>query len=190
MILGMRNMVTKLVDCQVDYIESDGESWINTLINPDKYIVADYEFSFVGYPPTTRVIYGSYYDRVKNPQIQVVLEQGEYFSPNANCVTTGAFNYESLLLHTRYHFQTTNTQISSVQAPFYIMGRNNDINNFLSPHYMRLHSLIMKERDSDKVLRDMIPWVDEKGIPCMWDEISKQYFYNAGTGSFTAGNPI
>ena len=30
----------------------------------------------------------------------------------------------------------------------------------------------------------MIPCLDENGVPCMYDTISKQTFYNQGTGEF------
>lgn len=34
---------------------------------------------------------------------------------------------------------------------------------------------------------DLIPVLDKDGVACMYDKVSEQYFYNAGTGSFIAG---
>jgi hypothetical protein len=40
----------------------------------------------------------------------------------------------------------------------------------------------------DNVLvRDFVPIKDPDGVPCMYDKVSGDFFYNAGTGNFTAG---
>ena len=41
--------------------------------------------------------------------------------------------------------------------------------------------------DNGTLVRDMIPVLDENGVPCMLDKVGGQFYYNAGTGSFTAG---
>lgn len=33
-------------------------------------------------------------------------------------------------------------------------------------------------------LRDMLPFLDETGTPCMFDKVTRKRFYNAGTGDF------
>jgi hypothetical protein len=186
----MRNTTSQPTDCKVSFIESDGASWINTEVNPNKFIVADFKFSLRQFSYDTKVIFGTYYDRATHPQIQVVLQSGTYIEPQHWCDITGINFYETLVLNKQYHLTVTTKQTSTTSAPFYIMARNNDINNFLSPRYMRLYSLNIKERDSGTVLRNMYPYVDGKGIPCMRDSISLKNFYNAGTGSFIAGSPV
>ena len=37
------------------------------------------------------------------------------------------------------------------------------------------------------LVRDMIPIKDYSGVPCMYDFVTKQIFYNSGTGDFIAG---
>lgn len=37
---------------------------------------------------------------------------------------------------------------------------------------------------TDRLLIHLRPCLDEKGVPCMYDEVSKKYFYNKGTGTF------
>lgn len=41
--------------------------------------------------------------------------------------------------------------------------------------------------DNDVLVRDFIPVLDHNGSPCMYDKVSKQFFYNSGTGDFIAG---
>lgn len=40
---------------------------------------------------------------------------------------------------------------------------------------------------NDELIRDFIPVLDENNIPCLYDKISKSYFYNQGTGQFLYG---
>ena len=41
--------------------------------------------------------------------------------------------------------------------------------------------------ESDVLVRDLWPCLDEGGVACMYDKVSKTYYYNAGTGEFIAG---
>ena len=37
------------------------------------------------------------------------------------------------------------------------------------------------------LILDLIPVLDKDGTPCMYDKVSKAYYYNSGSGNFTAG---
>lgn len=37
-------------------------------------------------------------------------------------------------------------------------------------------------------IADYLPCLDTNDVPCMWDNIAKEYVYNDGTGTFTYGN--
>lgn len=41
--------------------------------------------------------------------------------------------------------------------------------------------------DKGVLIRDMWPCYDPNGVPSMYDKVEKKYYYNAGTGVFTAG---
>lgn len=41
--------------------------------------------------------------------------------------------------------------------------------------------------DNDVLVRDLIPVLDENNVPCMFDKLNKQFYYNAGTGTFLYG---
>lgn len=45
----------------------------------------------------------------------------------------------------------------------------------------------MKIWDNDRLVRYFIPCLDQSGVACMYDKVSRQYFYNVGTGSFLYG---
>ena len=44
--------------------------------------------------------------------------------------------------------------------------------------------------DNDVLVRDFIPVLDSNGVACMFDKVTGQFFYNAGTGDFIAGPVI
>lgn len=43
--------------------------------------------------------------------------------------------------------------------------------------------------DNGTLVRDFKPYYDPNGIPCLYDTVSRSYFYNSGTGSFIASEP-
>ena len=41
--------------------------------------------------------------------------------------------------------------------------------------------------DNGTLIRDFVPCLDSEGVACLYDKVTKEYYYNAGTGDFTAG---
>lgn len=41
--------------------------------------------------------------------------------------------------------------------------------------------------DNDVLIRDYIPVLDTNNVPCLYDKVSKTFFYNQGTGTFLYG---
>ena len=48
----------------------------------------------------------------------------------------------------------------------------------------------VKIYDNDVLVRDFVPVLDKDGVACMYDRVTSQFFYNAGTGDFIAGPTI
>ena len=44
-----------------------------------------------------------------------------------------------------------------------------------------------KHYSGDELIQDFVPCLDAEGVPCMYDLVSRQSFYNKGSGSFTWG---
>ena len=61
----------------------------------------------------------------------------------------------------------------------------NRTNAFTSAVAARIH--YFKLYDGSSLVRDFIPVLDWSGAPCMYDKVSGQLFYNAGTGTFNYG---
>lgn len=43
--------------------------------------------------------------------------------------------------------------------------------------------------DNGTLVRDYVPCLDDSGVVCLYDLVESKYYYNAGTGSFTAVGP-
>jgi hypothetical protein len=42
--------------------------------------------------------------------------------------------------------------------------------------------------NNNELIRDYIPALDENNVACLYDKVTQTFFYNQGTGSFTAGS--
>lgn len=42
----------------------------------------------------------------------------------------------------------------------------------------------------ESIIKDYRPCLDDNGTPCMWENVSKEYVYNSGTGSFVSGPEV
>ena len=52
---------------------------------------------------------------------------------------------------------------------------------------MRLYELSFYDNSTNEILGEFIPCLDKDNIPCLYDKVSKQTFYNRGTGEFLYG---
>ena len=49
----------------------------------------------------------------------------------------------------------------------------------------------MKIYMNNTLIRDYVPALDYNDVPCLYDKVNNQFYYNTGSGAnFTAGNPI
>ena len=65
---------------------------------------------------------------------------------------------------------------------FRIFGRGGSWDTQISKAGLRIY--YVKLWNGDTLLYHLKPCLDEEGIPCMYDEVSGEYFYNQGTGTF------
>lgn len=71
---------------------------------------------------------------------------------------------------------------------------NTTIHLFAAPgsaHYSKMKLYYLKIWDSSgKLVREYVPCLDSNNVACLYDMCTKAYFYNNGTGVFTAGPRI
>ena len=77
-----------------------------------------------------------------------------------------------------------NNRVCNSPITIYIAGTNQNDHN--DPMYGRVY--YVKIYDGNNVLvGDFIPVKDSNGVACMYDKVTGNFFYNAGTGNFIAG---
>jgi len=178
----------------INYIESTGTQYINTGITPnqDTRFVIDFEtlevngethIASVRHNASTPVFtlffgnsgtYGTRYGTSSTAYVPDLSGVGRHvFDRNKNVLTvdgnkTVSANYETF-------------------DPYYtltIFARNDgtSINGHIKG---RLYSCQIY--DNDVLVRDFVPSYGTNGKACLYDKVTKQYFYNAGTGEFIVG---
>lgn len=68
--------------------------------------------------------------------------------------------------------------------PVFVMARNTagSVSNIATG---KLYGVRISE--ADNIIQSQVPALSPTGVPCMYDSVSGQNFYNAGTGAFIAG---
>lgn len=67
---------------------------------------------------------------------------------------------------------------------FYLFALNN---NNIATHLISARIYEVKIQNGDELYRNFIPALDTANKPCLYDTVSKQPFYNQGTGEFLYG---
>lgn len=196
----------------VEYIESSGTQYIDTgliltdVIPEDRvstmYVEIEMEASDISKAHPVCGIYHLY--QSVNPAFSLGVNGANAFSltlslDGAKTVTCGSST--ALKNDTRYKVRMGNaylenlttgekiektafTTVSGMTAPFYIF-RQHRTDNIKSMSSYKLYSF--KVSDGDNLIMELIPVKDLTGIACLYDKVSKTFFYNKGTGDFVAG---
>lgn len=70
----------------------------------------------------------------------------------------------------------------SANLTIFLFGRHGSATGVNKPANARVY--YCKIWDNDTLIRDYIPVLDKDNVPCMYDKVTKQFFYNQGTGEF------
>nr|DAS16693.1 MAG TPA: hypothetical protein [Caudoviricetes sp.] len=81
---------------------------------------------------------------------------------------------------------TSDAEIFSGLEMYLFAGNTNG--STTDPAALRLYSC--KIYDDDVLVRDYVPAKDDSGVVCLFDFVMREYVYNSGTGSFSAGPEI
>lgn len=174
-----------------NYLESTGTQWIDTLIVPSETLTTTVKQAFTGDSIITNSsIFGSRGNGDTrywvNYDGQFEIGYGIWISTGVNTtpytINTIVFNEINEGIHCFTYndkrFEHSGTPNNSVNIVLF--GRNHAGSIVIAKQ--RIYSFSMKD-PSGEVL-NFIPCLDESGIPCMFDTVSKQPFYNQGTGEF------
>lgn len=180
--------------CEVEYLESTGTQWIDTgynintttdevtvyfqLITTEKYswLMGEHDTGArfgIGSGDKTNlrnIAYGNSTYKVNDTE---VYNSQHYFNANSNGVYVN-----STLVHTFESFSSTST--------IYLFNLNiSGGGNGASGKIWRY-----THKRNGVLIRDLIPVLDWSYVPCLYDKVSGQLFYNQGTGTFSYGREI
>ena len=180
---------------EIEYIESTGTQYIDTLFKPNQNtrVVCDFELLESGKAYGVfgaRIGYGdTSYDLFAFGMNAETSFQDDYGTSN-NAPTNSQTN---VLYHADKNKNVTSLgnvsrtfSASTFQLNYtmYLFGVNTSgsPNNQLGS--LRIYSC--KIYDNGALVRDFKPYYDSNGVACLFDAVSGTYYYNAGTGAFTA----
>ena len=178
----------------VEYIEFDGNSWIDTGFTQQTCRI-EFGVEFINHNNNAVQLMGFH---VSNAGFWGINFRGKSaFFPVLNI---NPYQYNDVILN----FDATNTKKpvltltigdttsspvvgSTVQTKTtYVMGgvkygSNINYNNFMKVHYNRIYNA------NNELIQDLRPCLDGNNVACMYDMVTGTYFYNQGTGEFQYG---
>ena len=175
----------KPYDAEVEYLQGDGLSYIDTEINLRTVNVSTYEVMFSQVPSGINVLFGIYYDNSSVGRYQgSYINSGKWSATSNDYMTTSGITANAnVVANTRYTITVTQKNAQATDNTIYFFARHNDVGSPL-PTAMRAYSLKMYQNGS--LVRDFIP-VRKGQVGYMYDKISGRLFGNIGSGSFTFG---
>lgn len=175
----------------VDYLEGDRASWIDTgIVGNNKY---KYELVFMDTTATSYENYFGVYNNSTKANLSIQRMSNDLgFNVNYDKLykwVEGATIGDKMTIYvdankiykngTLIQTMTEPTETISYGVSTYLFDRN--------PHdvYSDMKCYSFKTwNENNALVQDLRPCLDTEGVPCMYDEVSKKYLYNKGTGTF------
>lgn len=181
----------------LEYIESTGTQYIDTGIKANDNTGVEIEFKAM--TTTNQVFLGALEPSVSRFQ---PLNSNNNFVGNIS-ISGDSITYDNSVDTTSTHTLEFNVQNSKVYydgvekgsvtsigsastSTIYLFARN--YSNSMLQATFKLYSC--KIYDNGTLVRDFAPCLDINDVPCLWDKVTKNFFYNAGTGDFNYGSVI
>lgn len=178
------------IECE--YLESTGTQYIDTGITSSSNLKITIDYMILGYSRGSDGTRASCVMRVSNSAgrvniIPIINNRGNQMQFGwGNTYQNFSFTTN---INQKYHAEIDNgvltidgTQVGSIPNTF---STQSNIEIFRLKADERVREYGCKMWDNDVLIRDLVPCLDNNGVPCMYDSVSKTTFYNAGTGEFT-----
>lgn len=176
--------------CELEYIQSTGTQYIDTKFKPnqDTRVVAKIILPVEG---ETNYAFGGRTEFKSNDFSFGVSASGgcymhnygtvcEYFSTAANTSESFVIDCNKTVGTIKNYTTTHSASTFTSPVSMALFGVNN--NGTIS--YGKSTAFFYQIYDNDTLVRDYIPVLDLNGIPCLYDKVNDEFYYNAGTGSF------
>ena len=185
----------------LEYIQTDGNSYIDTEYCANGNTVIEYTWETTQKPTSTAGgLLGSRVSTDKEEylvfqysNLNLRLDFGRYSEP---------IPMYSISLNTKYTMKAGTGEIyingelvksyvpktGQTKNSMYLGNFNNNGTPYTTGTAQKIYGF--KAYENNVLLHDFRPCIAPNGQVAMYDEVNKKYFYNQGTGNFTAGNKI
>ena len=187
---------------ELAYLESTGAQWINTGICPtDSSIKSEVKIAYsstntgqlmgAGTAGTERFNFG-----VESGKFRFGFG-GSWFDANSEVKTPDTAPHIWVLdAEAKAGYidgveqKTTNTYLPGGSRAFVLFARGSNVNSAESGNRTKGKLYYAKLWNAGTLVRDFIPVIDWSDVPCMYDKVSGELFYNAGSGEFLYGEKM
>ena len=180
------------------FLKKSGTAYIDTGIIPDKSMDYDVVFDVESTYQGTLYIFGSDSSYINGFNLACDFRSEEGIRVTKFSLRYYFKTYIILNSGVQYSVQicknhiSVNSEVISESSGSYVctnnlilFGTNRTGKAMVDGTYcrnLRIYSFTIS-KDGEKIM-NLIPALDRNGTPCMYDTVSKQTFYNAGTGEF------
>lgn len=183
---------------ELEYIESTGTQWIRTGIFPDDNTIKC-EVKIAYSSTSTGQLMGS--GTSGNARFNFGIESRKFrfgfgsswFDANSEVFTPDTKPHIFILdASTKTGYldgvpQTTTNSYTATGSHVFMLFARGTSNSAEGGNRTKGKLYYVKLWNKGKLVRDLIPVIDEEGVICMYDKVSGEFFYNQGTGNFIAG---
>lgn len=178
---------------RLEYIESSGTQYMDTKFYPnqDSYVKIRFSGESSGYCAlgcdvgwgNDGFAIGCGYAEFAD----TVTYRGESFSVSADAIYEVEMTSEgNLYVNGSLVWTATKTDFtSSLPLMIFCLNRSGKLIEFSS---VKIYSVELGKNGVAE--RDYIPILDCNDVPCLYDKVNGEYYYNAGTGTFTTGAEV
>lgn len=180
----------------LEYIQSGGTQYINTGIQANSNNIVEFKISdFIkGYYNESIQIYGctkyGLTSQNYNKMYVYNVSGGHNFTNCSNCMNSSdqiiikhSCSTGLIIDNVQYDSEAVCQSFSDVVRIF--AADNKCVNNNKCGPY-KLYYFKITDKDNN-LLINLVPAIDNNDVVCLYDTVSKQFFYNQGTGQFIAG---
>ena len=185
----------------VDYLQSSGEQWIEMGVAPNQNTKAVLKIKINVFTDTGASLIGSRTDVNSDDQFTTYLDgyDGTRFLFRMDA-RPEAISWKGLTTDKIYIVTLSGTEMKAeLEDGTAVFSKTFSVPDFTSTVTMALFKsksidkgfrgriYSCKHYSGDELIQDFVPCLDTRGVPCMFDLVSRKSFYNKGYGSFTWG---
>ena len=156
----------------IEYLESTGTQWIDTLYKPTKSQILEINYQFLshGIFGCNRFSIGQQENYTSSPWGWAVIRETPFEKHLFKFDAAKNYVYRDNRL-----VCNNCTEISSCTETYKIFQNNTG----------RFYGL--KIQQNNTLIKNFVPALDQNDTPCIYDLVENKFYYNAGTGNFIAG---